>query len=71
VNVDTWGFKYTEEEQREIFTKLAFIPFEGRVRLKDAQHIFWFVSVDKLGNNGLPELPRRMYFVRQVVLSNR
>jgi tRNA (guanine10-N2)-methyltransferase len=71
VNIDTWGFKFTAEEQRDAIQRLQFLPLEGKVDLKAAQVNFWLVCVDKLGNNGMPELPPRKYFLRQVALGDR
>eukprot|EP00775_Hariotina_reticulata_P006648 gene6648-6873_t len=62
VVLDSWGFKWSSTEQRQLLDQLAaFLPFQGPVRLTGAEHSFWLCCVSrKQGNNGLPdELPTR------------
>lgn len=72
VVLDAWGHTWTEAQQKQLYDQLAvFLPFEGRVDLKAPQQTFWLCCVAQGGENGLPEMPQRWYFGRQVALADR
>jgi hypothetical protein len=74
VVLDSWGFKWSNTEQKQLLGQLAaFLPFQGPVSLTAARHSFWLCCISRTqGNNGLPdELPTRWVFGRQVALADR
>ncbi|KAK4747603.1 hypothetical protein SAY87_014189 [Trapa incisa] len=63
ITVDSFGKVISFEEQTRRITSLAFIPFEGKVDLKNPDHKFWLMETDDYGaNNGLPPVVKRRYF---------
>lgn len=70
--VDTYGCKFTMEQQLENIERLAFIPFKGLVDLREPDIMFWLMVCNCSVNNGIPDtVPYRMYFGRPVGLSDR
>nr|CAD1836903.1 unnamed protein product [Ananas comosus var. bracteatus] len=54
--VDSFGKVISFEEQNERIQGLSYIPFQGRVDLKNPEHKFWLIETDDYGaNNGLPQ----------------
>lgn len=47
------------------------VGFEGPVELEAPQHTFWVVTVNSDGEAGMPEMPTRWVFGRQVALGDR
>ncbi|KAK9831589.1 hypothetical protein WJX74_001554 [Apatococcus lobatus] len=71
VAVDGWGQTLTQEQQVELIEQLAFLPIQGRVKLKHPDVIFHLIVARWQENTGLPEVPHRLYFGREVAVSNR
>ncbi|KAJ9141460.1 hypothetical protein P3X46_031997 [Hevea brasiliensis] len=68
ITVDSFGKVISFQEQNERMKGLAYIPFKGRVNLKNPEHKFWLMETDDYGaNNGLPPIvQRRIFFGREV-----
>lgn len=47
------------------------VGFEGRVELEAPEHTFWVVTVASDGEAGMPAMPTRWVFGRQVALGDR
>lgn len=73
VNIDSFGKILSTQEQKERIDMLAFIPFKGRVNLKNPEHKFWFMETDDYGcSNGLPPIvEKRIFFGREVGAADR
>ncbi|XP_024539201.1 tRNA (guanine(10)-N2)-methyltransferase homolog isoform X1 [Selaginella moellendorffii] len=53
--VDTFGKVISSEEQIKLINSFDFIPFQGRVQLRDPKEKFWFMETDgRVINNGMP-----------------
>lgn len=68
ITVDTFGKVISFQEQNHRIKGLAYIPFKGRVDLRNPEHKFWLMETDDYGvNNGLPPMvQRRIFFGREV-----
>lgn len=72
IRVDTYGCKLSMEQQLQHIRQLEFIKFKGVVDLQAPQVTFWLIVCDVSQNPGLPKVaPRRLYFGREVALSQR
>lgn len=71
--VDSFGKVMSFQEQNERIQGLTYIPFKGRVNLKNPEHKFWLIETDEYGsNNGLPPVvQRRIFFGREVGAADR
>ncbi|XP_056159468.1 uncharacterized protein LOC115691419 isoform X2 [Syzygium oleosum] len=68
ITVDSFGKVISFQEQNERIQSLAYIPFKGRVNLRNPVHKFWLMETDDYGaNNGLPPVvQKRIFFGREV-----
>ncbi|KAL9251414.1 tRNA (guanine(10)-N2)-methyltransferase-like protein [Drosera capensis] len=68
VNIDSFGKAVSSGVQQERIQRLAFIPFKGRVNLRNPQHKFCLMETDDYGsNNGLPPVVQKtIFFGREV-----
>ncbi|WVZ23610.1 hypothetical protein V8G54_002154 [Vigna mungo] len=68
ITVDSFGKVISLDEQKELIQGLSYIPFKGRVKLRNPDHNFWLIEVDNYGgNNGLPPIvQKRIFFGREV-----
>lgn len=68
INVDSFGKVLSFQEQNQRMQSLTFIPFKGRVDLKNPDHKFWLMETDDYGsNNGLPPIvEKRIFFGREI-----
>ncbi|CAO2833139.1 unnamed protein product [Amaranthus hypochondriacus] len=73
INIDSFGKTFSTEEQKELLKKLEFIPFKGRVNLRNPDHNFWLIEIDNYGNNnGLPPIvEKRIFFGREIGAADR
>ncbi|KAF9612363.1 hypothetical protein IFM89_039081 [Coptis chinensis] len=71
--VDSFGKAISFQEQNERIYGFKYIPFKGRVNLKNPEHKFWLIETDEYGsNNGLPPVvQRRIFFGREVGAADR
>ncbi|PKU67760.1 tRNA (guanine10-N2)-methyltransferase [Dendrobium catenatum] len=73
ITVDNFGKVISFQEQNERIRGLSYIPFKGRVDLRNPDHKFWLMEIDDYGeNNGLPPVvERRIFFGREVGAADR
>ncbi|GAB2277678.1 hypothetical protein Dimus_012383 [Dionaea muscipula] len=73
INIDSFGKAISSEDQKDRIQRLAFIPFKGRVDLRNPEHKFWLMETDNYGsNNGLPPVvQKRIFFGREVGAADR
>ncbi|KAK9096379.1 hypothetical protein Sjap_021876 [Stephania japonica] len=71
--VDSFGKIINFEEQNKRIQSLKFIPFKGRVNLKNPEQKFWLMETDDYGSkNGLPPVvQKRIFFGREVGAADR
>ncbi|OVA20948.1 putative RNA methylase domain [Macleaya cordata] len=71
--VDSFGKALSFQEQNERIQKFAYIPFKGRVNLKNPDHKFWVMETDDYGSsNGLPPVvEKRIFFGREIGAADR
>lgn len=73
ITVDSFGKNISSQEQSNRIQGLSYIPFKGRVNLKNPDHKFCLLETDNYGsNNGLPPVvQRRLFFGREVGAADR
>lgn len=73
ITVDSFGKVISFQEQNERIQSLTYIPFKGRVNLRNPEHKFWLMETDDYGaNNGLPPVvKKRIFFGREVGSADR
>ncbi|KAF9690186.1 hypothetical protein SADUNF_Sadunf01G0169500 [Salix dunnii] len=68
VTVDSFGKAISFQEQNDRIKSLAFIPFKGRVNLKNPDFNFWLMETDDYGaHNGLPPVVQKRIFFGRLV----
>lgn len=68
VTVDSFGKAISFQEQNDRIKSLAYIPFKGRVNLKNPDINFWLMETDDYGaHNGLPPVVQRRIFFGRLV----
>ncbi|KAK3012188.1 hypothetical protein RJ639_010883 [Escallonia herrerae] len=73
ITVDTFGKVISFQEQNDRIRDLSYIPFKGRVNLRNPDHKFWLMETNDYGsNNGLPPVvQKRVFFGREVGAADR
>ncbi|KAL3620906.1 hypothetical protein CASFOL_035818 [Castilleja foliolosa] len=73
ITVENFGKGISFHEQSDRIKKLAYIPFKGKVDLRNPNHNFCLIDNDVYEeNNGLPPvIQRRIFFGREVGASDR
>ena len=72
VVIDAFAAKLDQKERIDLIKKLEFIPFRGKVEMKNPDFTMCLLVSGAGDNNGIPgEIPPRLYFGRQVALSER
>ncbi|EPS68017.1 hypothetical protein M569_06748 [Genlisea aurea] len=73
ITVDSFGKVFSSHEQSDRLQKLSFIPFKGRVNLRNPDHKFCLIDNNDYGSgNGLPPIvERRIFFGREIATSHR
>eukprot|EP00850_Spirogloea_muscicola_P000378 SM000001S04780 [mRNA] locus=s1:2135765:2141850:- [translate_table: standard] len=71
--VDCFGRILSMQEQQDRIDRVSYVPFQGRVQLRNPDHKFWIIeSQDSGTNRGLPPLAsQRVIFAREVACSDR
>lgn len=68
VTVDSFGKAISFQEQNDRIKSLAYIPFKGRVNLKNPDINFWLIETDDYGApNGLPPVVQKRIFFGRLV----
>lgn len=73
VVVESFGKSIAMQEQLSFMHWLEFIPFKGKVRLRDPELVFRLIVCNCDDNQSLVEegVPSRMYFGREVAVADR
>ncbi|KAJ3675521.1 hypothetical protein LUZ60_004563 [Juncus effusus] len=73
ITVDTFGKVISFEEQTQLIKSLTYIPFMGKVNLKNPEHKFFLIETDDYGsNNGLPPVTHKsVFFGREIGSADR
>lgn len=72
VIMSTVGFKWGEAQYHQhIRTLVGSLGFEGEVELQTPRNTFWVVTVESDGESGIPAMPTRWVFGRQIALGDR
>lgn len=66
--LDAWGCALPEDDDM-LFRRMGFLPFQGRVSLSAPDHQFRLMRASTETNRGMPHMPLRWYFCRQVCSS--
>uniref|UniRef100_A0A8D2IXI3 tRNA (guanine(10)-N(2))-methyltransferase TRMT11 n=1 Tax=Varanus komodoensis TaxID=61221 RepID=A0A8D2IXI3_VARKO len=61
----------TQSEKIQRIDSLGYLPFQGKVNLKNPDHIFWFLEDYGMDSNNVPELPVNLYFGRWIADGQR
>lgn len=71
--VDSFGKAISFQEQNDRIKMFSYIPFKGRVNLRNPENKFWLMETDDYGsNNGLPPImQKRIFFGREVGAADR
>eukprot|EP00210_Caulerpa_lentillifera_P001200 g1156.t1 len=71
VIVDGWGCKLSQEEKVASIEKLDYLPLKGKINLKEPDVVYWLIIADPRTMTGFPGVPYRLYFGRQISVSER
>ncbi|XP_066104027.1 tRNA (guanine(10)-N2)-methyltransferase homolog isoform X2 [Saccopteryx bilineata] len=71
IKIHTFNKTLTQEEKVKRIDALEFLPFEGRVNLKEPQHVFSLLEDYGLDPNCIPENPHNIYFGRWIADGQR
>lgn len=71
--VDSFGKAISFKDQTSRIQGMSYIPFKGRVDLRNPEHKFWLIETDDYeSNNGLPPIvDKRIFFGREVGAADR
>ncbi|GKD26799.1 tRNA (guanine(10)-N2)-methyltransferase, partial [Tanacetum coccineum] len=71
--IDSFGKAIPFKDQTARIKGMDYIPFQGRVDLRNPEHKFWLIETDDYGtNNGLPPVvDKRIFFGREVGAADR
>ncbi|KAL0027841.1 hypothetical protein WJX77_009882 [Trebouxia sp. C0004] len=69
--VDGWGRAVKQEQQLDIINKFDFLGLQGPIKMQTPDLTLRVIIADPADNNGLPEVPYRIYFGRDVACSDR
>ncbi|KAL8209527.1 hypothetical protein R6Q57_006259 [Mikania cordata] len=71
--IDSFGKAISFKDQTTRIQGMAYIPFQGRVDLRNPEHKFWLIETDDYGSaNGLPPVvDKRIFFGREVGAADR
>ncbi|XP_068933562.1 tRNA (guanine(10)-N2)-methyltransferase homolog isoform X3 [Petaurus breviceps papuanus] len=71
IKIHTFNKTLTQEEKIKRIDALEFLPFKGKVNLKDPQHVFSILEDYGLDPNHIPEKPLNIYFGRWIADGQR
>ncbi|XP_076923000.1 uncharacterized protein LOC143584979 [Bidens hawaiensis] len=71
--IDSFGKAMTFNDQTARIKGMSYIPFQGRVDLRNPEHKFWLIETDDYGSaNGLPPVNEKtIFFGREVGAADR
>ncbi|XP_005280268.2 tRNA (guanine(10)-N2)-methyltransferase homolog isoform X3 [Chrysemys picta bellii] len=71
IHIHAFNKTLTQEEKIKRIDALEFLPFEGKVNLKNPEHIFWILEDYGMDPNNIPEEPLDLYFGRWIADGQR
>ncbi|XP_021248746.1 tRNA (guanine(10)-N2)-methyltransferase homolog isoform X1 [Numida meleagris] len=71
VHIHTYNKTLTQAQKIKKIDALEFLPFNGRVNLKNPEHIFWILEDYGMDPNNVPEEPFDLYFGRWIADGQR
>ncbi|XP_068737691.1 tRNA (guanine(10)-N2)-methyltransferase homolog isoform X1 [Montipora capricornis] len=66
ITIDSYNKKLTLAQQRELIDQFEFLPFQGRVKLSDPDHVFSLLVDYGDDPNSAPPCPKQMFFGRLI-----
>ncbi|KAI1240967.1 hypothetical protein IHE44_0009422 [Lamprotornis superbus] len=71
VHIHTFNKTLTQAQKIKKIDALEFLPFKGKVNLKNPEHIFWILEDYGTNPNDVPEEPIHLYFGRWIADGQR
>ncbi|XP_009983619.1 PREDICTED: tRNA (guanine(10)-N2)-methyltransferase homolog, partial [Tauraco erythrolophus] len=71
VHIHTFNKTLTQAQKIKKIDALEFLPFKGKVNLKNPEHIFWILEDYGMDPNNVPEEPFHLYFGRWIADGQR
>ncbi|RMC13026.1 hypothetical protein DUI87_10556 [Hirundo rustica rustica] len=71
VHIHTFNKTLTQAQKIKKIDALEFLPFKGKVNLKNPEHIFWILEDYGMNPNDVPEEPMHLYFGRWIADGQR
>ncbi|KFQ65790.1 tRNA (guanine(10)-N2)-methyltransferase, partial [Phaethon lepturus] len=71
VHIHTFNKTLTQAQKIKKIDALEFLPFKGKVNLKNPEHIFWILEDYGMDPNNVPEEPCHLYFGRWIADGQR
>ncbi|KAF4796601.1 tRNA (guanine(10)-N2)-methyltransferase like protein [Turdus rufiventris] len=71
VHIHTFNKTLTQAQKIQKIDALEFLPFKGKVNLKNPEHIFWILEDYGMNPNDVPEEPIHLYFGRWIADGQR
>ncbi|XP_016152909.1 PREDICTED: tRNA (guanine(10)-N2)-methyltransferase homolog isoform X2 [Ficedula albicollis] len=71
VHIHTFNKTLTQAQKIKKIDALEFLPFKGKVNLKNPEHIFWILEDYGMNPNDVPEEPIHLYFGRWIADGQR
>nr|XP_048700573.1 tRNA (guanine(10)-N2)-methyltransferase homolog isoform X3 [Caretta caretta] len=71
IHIHAFNKTLIQEEKIKRIDALEFLPFEGKVNLKNPEHIFWILEDYGMDPNNIPEEPLDLYFGRWIADGQR
>ncbi|KAL9864860.1 tRNA (guanine(10)-N(2))-methyltransferase TRMT11 isoform 2-T2 [Geothlypis trichas] len=71
VHIHTFNKTLTQAQKIKKIDALEFLPFKGKVNLKNPEHVFWILEDYGMNPNDVPEEPIHLYFGRWIADGQR
>ncbi|XP_019375860.1 PREDICTED: tRNA (guanine(10)-N2)-methyltransferase homolog [Gavialis gangeticus] len=71
IGIHTFNKTLTQVEKIRKINALEFLPFGGKVNLKNPEHVFWILEDYGMDPNNVPEDPLHLYFGRWIADGQR
>ncbi|KFO62370.1 tRNA (guanine(10)-N2)-methyltransferase [Corvus brachyrhynchos] len=71
IHIHTFNKTLTQAQKIKKIDALEFLPFKGKVNLKNPEHIFWILEDYGMNPNDVPEEPIHLYFGRWIADGQR
>nr|XP_033792994.1 tRNA (guanine(10)-N2)-methyltransferase homolog isoform X3 [Geotrypetes seraphini] len=71
INIQAFNKTLSQKEKIERIDALEYLPFHGKVNLKEAQHVFYILEYYGMDPKNIPEKPLNVYFGRWIADGQR